>query len=61
MRAAVDARRRAGLEPPDAQRSSRSFVASVFDGGSPAPALGVEADVDLAAQEGADGQHHAGA
>ena len=59
MRAAVDARRRAGLEPADAERQlAQAFGQAVGRRIAGAPALVVrQADVDLAAQERADRQH----
>ena len=59
-RSGVDARRRAGLQPVDAQRQltqalrqcDRRRIAGA------AASVVVEADVDLAAEEGAGAQHH---
>ena len=57
--AAVDARRRAGLQPSDPQRqfpqSRRQSIRGRIAG---APArMALQADVDLAAEEGADGEY----
>jgi hypothetical protein len=59
-RAAVDARRRAGLEPVDHERTlaqARGQGGRRRIAGAPAGVLGF-ADVDLAGEEGAGGQHH---
>ena len=60
MRAAIDARRRARLEPADAERQrTQPLGETIGRRVAGAPALVVrQADVDLAAEERADGQHH---
>jgi hypothetical protein len=60
--APVDARRRAGLEPGDAQRQFAQARRQRQRGGVTGAAAGVvgQADVNLAAEKGADGEHHRG-
>ena len=58
--AAVDAWRRAGLEPADVERQLAQALGERVAGlvaGPPARVV-VEADVDPAAEKGADGEHH---
>ena len=58
--AAVDARRRAGLEPADAQRQRAQLLGEPVRRRVAGPAARVllEPDVDAAAEEGADREHH---